>query len=77
MGDPLLERLVEALRCLPGVGPKSALRMAYHLLEHEVVPTFYGHRKKGLPSNWLAMMKESMATIIPAFSAARMLSGRK
>ncbi|HVK55437.1 MAG TPA: recombination mediator RecR [Burkholderiales bacterium] len=27
-----LERLVEALRCLPGVGPKSAQRMAYHLL---------------------------------------------
>lgn len=30
-----LERLVEALRCLPGVGPKSALRMAYHLLQRD------------------------------------------
>src|SRR3990167_7688877 len=30
---PALEQLVEALRCLPGVGPKSALRMAYHLLQ--------------------------------------------
>jgi len=29
----LLEQLVEALRCLPGVGPKSAQRMAFHLLE--------------------------------------------
>ncbi len=29
----LLEQLVEALRCLPGVGPKSAQRMALHLLE--------------------------------------------
>ena len=29
-----LEQLVEALRCLPGIGPKSALRMAYHLLQH-------------------------------------------
>ncbi|MBU6459658.1 MAG: recombination mediator RecR [Proteobacteria bacterium] len=28
--------LVEALRCLPGVGPKSAQRMAYHLLQHDV-----------------------------------------
>jgi hypothetical protein len=27
-----LESLIEALRCLPGVGPKSAQRMAYHLL---------------------------------------------
>lgn len=29
----LLGQLVEALRCLPGVGPKSAQRMAFHLLE--------------------------------------------
>lgn len=29
-----LESLIEALRCLPGVGPKSAQRMAYHLLQH-------------------------------------------
>lgn len=29
----LLDELIEALRCLPGVGPKSAQRMAYHLLE--------------------------------------------
>ncbi|MES2552745.1 MAG: recombination mediator RecR [Pseudomonadota bacterium] len=32
---PALENLVEALRCLPGVGPKSALRMAYHLLQRD------------------------------------------
>lgn len=30
---PALEQLIDALRCLPGVGPKSALRMAYHLLQ--------------------------------------------
>jgi recombination protein RecR len=27
--------LIEALRCLPGVGPKSAQRMAYHLLQRD------------------------------------------
>ena len=27
-----LDGLIEALRCLPGVGPKAAQRMAYHLL---------------------------------------------
>jgi len=32
---PSLNRLVEALRCLPGVGPKSAQRMAFHLLERD------------------------------------------
>jgi recombination protein RecR len=31
--SPLIDALIEALRCLPGVGPKSAQRMAYHLLE--------------------------------------------
>lgn len=30
-----LDKLIEALRCLPGVGPKSAQRMAYHLLQRE------------------------------------------
>src|SRR5687767_14642984 len=33
--SPLLEQLIEALRCLPGVGQKSAQRMAYHLLERD------------------------------------------
>jgi recombination protein RecR len=32
---PALEQLIESLRCLPGVGPKSALRMAYHLLQRD------------------------------------------
>ena len=31
--SPLIDRLIEALRCLPGVGPKSAQRIALHLLE--------------------------------------------
>ena len=30
-----LQMLVEALRVLPGVGPKSAQRMAYHLMQHD------------------------------------------
>src|SRR6185369_5024485 len=32
-----LERLIEALRVLPGVGPRSAQRMAYYLLQHDRV----------------------------------------
>ena len=30
-----LERLIEALRILPGVGPRSAQRIAYHLLQRD------------------------------------------
>ncbi|WP_136679762.1 recombination mediator RecR [Neptunomonas sp. XY-337] len=33
--SPLLHELIAALRCLPGVGPKSAQRMAFHLLERD------------------------------------------
>lgn len=32
---PLLQDLLAALRCLPGVGPKSSQRMAFHLLERD------------------------------------------
>lgn len=35
MTPSALDALVEALRCLPGVGPKSAQRMAYHLLQRD------------------------------------------
>ncbi|WP_455217624.1 recombination mediator RecR [Kaarinaea lacus] len=33
--SPLIGQLIEALRCLPGVGPKSAQRIAFHLLERD------------------------------------------
>lgn len=33
--SPLLQQLISALRCLPSVGPKSAQRMALHLLERD------------------------------------------
>ena len=34
-GSPLLNELIEALRCLPGVGAKTAQRMAFHVLERD------------------------------------------
>ncbi|MDH3713665.1 MAG: recombination mediator RecR [Gammaproteobacteria bacterium] len=33
--SPLLAELIQALQCLPGVGAKSAQRMAFHLLERD------------------------------------------
>lgn len=35
MAEPKLDALIEALRRLPGVGVKSAQRMAFHLLQHD------------------------------------------
>jgi recombination protein RecR len=53
MSTPLIARLVEALRCLPGVGPKSAQRMAYHLLE----------RDRGGAINLAAALTEAMEKV--------------
>jgi recombination protein RecR len=35
MNEPILEGLIDSLRRLPGVGAKSAQRMAFHLLQHD------------------------------------------
>jgi glycogen phosphorylase len=45
----------------------------YSLLEQEVVPMFYDRGYNGHPPKWLEMMKNSMKTLVPLFSAARMV----
>ena len=45
----------------------------YDLLENEVVPAFYAHDSRGLPYRWIKIVKESIRTIAPQFSTARML----
>ncbi len=45
--------------------------MLYHLLEHEVVPEFYARDGRGIPTAWVARMRESMARLTPRFSADR------
>jgi recombination protein RecR len=32
---PLIAQLMDALRCLPGIGPKTAQRMTFHLLQQD------------------------------------------
>jgi starch phosphorylase len=43
----------------------------YDLLEHQVIPEFYARDKKGIPTAWVARMRESMARLTPRFSANR------
>jgi glycogen phosphorylase len=43
----------------------------YGLLECEVIPEFYTRNEKGIPSAWVARMRESMARLTPRFSANR------
>lgn len=48
-------------------------RVAFDLLENEVIPEFYARDQNGLPRRWLARVKTSMERLAPRFSAARML----
>jgi glycogen phosphorylase len=43
----------------------------YTLLEREIVPKFYQRDQQGIPTRWVAMMRESMARLTPVFSANR------
>jgi starch phosphorylase len=45
----------------------------YTLLEREVVPKFYQRDEQGIPTEWIAMMRESMARLTPVFSANRVV----
>ena len=43
----------------------------YDLLEREVIPEFYSRDEQGIPSAWVARMRESMARLTPRFSTNR------
>jgi Glucan phosphorylase len=43
----------------------------YNLLEREVIPEFYTRDAQGIPTTWVARMRESMAQLTPRFSAGR------
>jgi len=45
----------------------------YELLEKEILPAYYSEREDGVPRRWVGIMKESMITVAPRFSATRML----
>jgi starch phosphorylase len=43
----------------------------YDLLEYEVIPEFYTRNKQGIPTAWVARMRESMACLTTQYSANR------
>lgn len=43
----------------------------FNLLENEIIPEFYDRNEKGIPTTWIARMRESMALLTPRFSADR------
>ncbi|MEW6745255.1 MAG: alpha-glucan family phosphorylase [Planctomycetota bacterium] len=46
----------------------------YHVLEEQIIPLYYDRDAAGIPHRWLAMMKRSLRTLTPTFSAARMVA---
>jgi len=55
------------------VWDRTEAEQLYRLLEQEVVPCFYSRDPSGLPRQWIALMRESMARLTPRFSSNRML----
>jgi starch phosphorylase len=45
----------------------------YTLIEQQLVPAFYERDANGIPHRWLQIIKESMRTVLPRFSARRMV----
>lgn len=45
----------------------------YSTLENTIIPLFYDRDETGLPGKWLAMIKRSMQTLVPAFNSERMV----
>ena len=43
----------------------------YGLLEQQIVPQFYERNEAGIPARWIALIRESMSRLTPAFSANR------
>jgi starch phosphorylase len=50
---------------------RAEAEMLYHSLEQEVIPEFYARDGHGIPTAWVARMRESMASLTPQFSANR------
>ena len=45
----------------------------YRVLEQEVIPTYYERDANDLPRKWIAMMRRSLVTLVPAFNSDRMV----
>jgi starch phosphorylase len=54
----------------PGWDAAEAVTL-YERLEREVIPEFYTRDQNGIPTAWVARMRESMARLTPRFSASR------
>lgn len=45
----------------------------YEVLEHQIVPEFYDQRTNGIPTKWIARIRESIKTLMPVYNTHRMV----
>jgi starch phosphorylase len=55
------------------IGDAEESEELFRVLESEVVPTFYARERSGLPEAWLRRVRASMTTLVPEYSADRMV----
>lgn len=58
---------------LPEASDEEDALSLYALLEDSVAPLYFSRDEGGLPHRWIAMVKRSMLTLVPRFSAGRMV----
>ncbi len=46
----------------------------YRVLENEIIPLYYERDAEGIPRRWVALMKHSIATLVPVFNSDRMVA---
>ncbi|MGP6158891.1 MAG: alpha-glucan family phosphorylase [Vulcanimicrobiaceae bacterium] len=49
----------------------------YDVLEKQVIPAFYNRAESGIPTEWVALMRESMSLLTPQFSAGTLLQWKQ
>ncbi len=52
---------------------RADIESLYRLLESEIVPLFFDRDSDGVPRRWVQVMKETIRTVAPAYSARRMV----
>jgi starch phosphorylase len=54
-------------------GDQDEANTIYRLLEEQIIPTFYDRDERGVPVRWMAIVKQAIRTVLPQFSARRMV----
>jgi starch phosphorylase len=54
---------------------QAAVEAIYEILEKEIIPLYYRVSEDGIPHGWVGVMKESIRSNAPRFSARRMVKG--